>query len=77
MDERERTLLIVDDDRPFLQRLALAMERRDFRVTAADSIETAARNAAAPTIERIADLLPVYLSPVSAQRGPRASRHLR
>ena len=35
----DRSLLIVDDDRPFLQRLATAMERRGFNVTTADSIE--------------------------------------
>ena len=36
----ERTLLIVDDDQPFLQRLAKAMERRGFEVTTADSAAT-------------------------------------
>ncbi len=36
----ERTLLIVDDDLPFLQRLAKAMERRGFEVTTADSMAT-------------------------------------
>jgi two-component system response regulator RegA len=34
----ERTLLIVDDDTPFRQRLAQAMERRGFAVTTADSV---------------------------------------
>jgi two-component system response regulator RegA len=34
----DRTLLLVDDDAPFRQRLALAMERRGFEVTAADSV---------------------------------------
>jgi two-component system response regulator RegA len=34
----ERTLLIVDDDTPFRQRLAQAMERRGFVVTTADSV---------------------------------------
>ncbi len=34
----DRTLLIVDDDRPFLQRLARAMESRDFVVDTAESI---------------------------------------
>ncbi len=34
----ERTLLIVDDDLPFLQRLAKAMERRGFDVITADSM---------------------------------------
>ncbi len=35
---REMTLLIVDDDRPFLNRLARAMEARGFSVTAAESV---------------------------------------
>jgi two-component system response regulator RegA len=34
----DRSLLIVDDDRPFLQRLSRAMEARGFAVTSADSV---------------------------------------
>ena len=34
---KERTLLIVDDDPPFLRRLARAMERRGFEVQTAES----------------------------------------
>jgi two-component system response regulator RegA len=34
----DHTLLIVDDDRPFLNRLARAMESRGFTVTTADSV---------------------------------------
>jgi len=34
----DRSLLLVDDDAPFRQRLALALERRGFEVTAADSM---------------------------------------
>jgi two-component system response regulator RegA len=34
----ERTLLIVEDDRSFLQRLAKALEGRDFIVTTAESV---------------------------------------
>jgi two-component system response regulator RegA len=34
----ERSLLIVDDDRSFLQRLAKALEQRGFRVTTAESV---------------------------------------
>jgi two-component system response regulator RegA len=34
----DRTLLIVDDDAPFRQRLAQAMERRGYTVTTADSV---------------------------------------
>lgn len=37
----ERTLLIVDDDQPFLNRLARAMERRGFAVTTATTLATA------------------------------------
>lgn len=35
----DRSLLIVDDDGPFLSRLARAMERRGFQVQTADSVE--------------------------------------
>ena len=35
---QERTLLIVDDDNPFRNSLARAMERRGFRVMTADSV---------------------------------------
>ena len=34
----DRTLLIVEDDKSFLQRLARAMEQRGFAVTTADSV---------------------------------------
>lgn len=34
----ERTLLIVDDDKPFLQRLASAMQTRGFAVITAESV---------------------------------------
>src|SRR5262249_35119300 len=34
----ERSLLIVDDDKSFLQRLARAMEGRGFTVTTAESV---------------------------------------
>jgi two-component system response regulator RegA len=34
----ERTLLIVEDDKPFLQRLARAMESRGFAVSTAESV---------------------------------------
>jgi two-component system response regulator RegA len=46
----ERSLLIVDDDKPFLNRLARAMESRGFTVTVADSIASglAAVEAAPP-----------------------------
>ena len=38
--EEDRSLLIVDDDKPFLTRLARAMESRGFAVEAADSVVT-------------------------------------
>ena len=34
----ERSLLLVDDDKPFLTRLQRAMESRGFLVTTADSV---------------------------------------
>ena len=37
-ENAEKTLLIADDDRPFLTRLARAMEGRGFQVTAVDSV---------------------------------------
>ncbi|MBE7158732.1 MAG: ActR/PrrA/RegA family redox response regulator transcription factor [Rhodospirillales bacterium] len=37
----DATLLIVDDDKPFLQRLARAMETRGFAVETAESVEEA------------------------------------
>ena len=46
----DRSLLIVDDDRPFLARLARAMEGRGFTVETAETVEdaTAKVKAAAP-----------------------------
>lgn len=38
LDEAQRTLLLVDDDKPFLTRLERAMEKRGFAVTSADSV---------------------------------------
>jgi two-component system response regulator RegA len=42
-----RTLLIVDDDKPLRQRLAVAMERRGFVVSSAESVAEAAKLAKA------------------------------
>ena len=39
----EKTLLIVDDDKSFLQRVARAMETRGFEVLTADSVEEGRR----------------------------------
>jgi two-component system response regulator RegA len=46
----DQTLLIVDDDRPFLQRLARAMESRGFAVETAESVAEGMRkvDASAP-----------------------------
>lgn len=38
LDEHERTLLLVDDDKPFLTRLERAMEKRGFIVSIADTV---------------------------------------
>jgi two-component system response regulator RegA len=43
----DRSLLIVDDDRPFLTRLARAMESRGFEVDTAESVEEAVAKARA------------------------------
>ena len=43
----DRTLLIVDDDKPFLTRLARAMEGRGFVVDTAESVEEAVQKARA------------------------------
>lgn len=46
----EKTLLIIDDDAPYRQRLAIALEKRGFHVTQAESCEAgiAAAKAAPP-----------------------------
>src|SRR5262249_47880069 len=41
----DKSLLIVDDDKPFLQRLARAMESRGFLVDTADSVAEGMRKA--------------------------------
>jgi two-component system response regulator RegA len=48
----DKTLLIVDDDTPFRQRLAQAMERRGYAVSAAESVRGG--------IELAASLKPAY-----------------
>src|SRR5262245_63656935 len=48
----DKTLLIVDDDGPFRQRLVQAMERRGYAVSAADSVRAG--------IEQAAVLKPAY-----------------
>jgi two-component system response regulator RegA len=44
-ESREMTLLLVDDDKPFLQRLARAMESRGFAVSTADTVAEGLRMA--------------------------------
>jgi two-component system, response regulator RegA len=56
-DLAERSLLIVDDDEPFLARLARAMERRGFEVkTAASVAEGIATAKSAPPAFAVIDL---------------------
>ena len=51
------SLLIVDDDKPFLQRLARAMEARGFAVDTADSVAEGLRKVdAAPPAFAVVDL---------------------
>jgi two-component system response regulator RegA len=45
--EGDASLLIVDDDKPFLQRLARAMEQRGFQVDTAESVDEAVAKARA------------------------------
>lgn len=53
----DRSLLVVDDDKPFLQRLCRAMEARGFAVTAAESVaEGLAAVAARPPAFAVVDM---------------------
>ncbi len=53
----DRSLLIVEDDRPFLTRLARAMEGRGFEVQTAESVEEAvARIKLAPPAYAVVDM---------------------
>ncbi|MFN3549791.1 MAG: ActR/PrrA/RegA family redox response regulator transcription factor [Mesorhizobium sp.] len=53
----DRTLLIVDDDKPFITRLARAMETRGFSVDTAESLEEALTKArAAPPAYAVVDM---------------------
>src|SRR5207237_1498123 len=79
LSERDRTLLIVDDDAPLCQRLARAMERRGFVVSTAESVAagTTAATAQAPAFA-VVDLrlgdgsgLAVVSSVRTARSGPR------
>ncbi len=56
-DGAERSLMIVEDDRPFLQRLSRAMEGRGFEVTPVETIAEGLRIAdAAPPAYAVVDL---------------------
>src|SRR6478735_6486828 len=53
----DNTLLILDDDEPFLRRLSRAMEKRGFEVTAVDSVAAArAHTDAHPPAYAVVDL---------------------
>ena len=55
--QAEMTLLIVDDDKPFLQRLARAMEMRGYLVDTADTVADGLRKAdAAPPAYAVVDM---------------------
>ena len=53
----DRTLLLVDDDEPFLRRLERAMDKRGFEVEAASSVAAGIAIATArPTAYAVVDL---------------------
>jgi len=56
-DAADMTLLIVDDDKPFLQRLARAMESRGFAVDTADTVADGLKKVeAAPPAYAVVDM---------------------
>jgi two-component system response regulator RegA len=56
-DGTEKTLLIIDDDAPYRQRLAVALEKRGFSVNQAESVEAGiARARAMPPRYAVVDL---------------------
>ena len=56
-DQADRSLLIVEDDKPFLERLSRAMETRGFTVTSCDSVsEGLAQIGKAPPAFAVVDL---------------------
>src|SRR6185312_4231382 len=55
--EPNMTLLLVDDDKPFLQRLARAMEARGYAVETADTVAEGIRKAdTAPPAYAVVDM---------------------
>jgi two-component system response regulator RegA len=63
-DALERHLLIVDDDKPFLTRLARAMEARGYVVVTADSVDDGLA-----CIERAAPAFAVRSWPFAMMQG--------
>jgi two-component system response regulator RegA len=55
-DHSDKSLLIVDDDRPFLQRVARAMEARGYTVETADSVGEGIKKAEAGPAYAVVDL---------------------
>jgi two-component system response regulator RegA len=56
-EDSDMSLLIVDDDKPFLQRLARAMESRGYQVDTADTVSEGMRKAdAAPPSYAVVDM---------------------
>jgi two-component system, response regulator RegA len=56
-ESRDMTLLLVDDDKPFLQRLARAMESRGFTVNTADTVAEGLKMAeASPPAYAVVDM---------------------
>ncbi|HWW48191.1 MAG TPA: ActR/PrrA/RegA family redox response regulator transcription factor [Xanthobacteraceae bacterium] len=56
-NEADRSLLIVEDDKPFLERLSRAMESRGFEVTSCDSVaDGLAKIGQAPPAFAVVDL---------------------
>ena len=63
----DRTLLIVEDDKSFLQRLARAMESRGFTVTTAESI--AARYSFTGSLSDVSLLMTILLQTKLSSRA--------
>ncbi|MBN9023098.1 MAG: response regulator, partial [Rhizobiales bacterium] len=56
-DSQDMSLLIVDDDKPFLQRLARAMETRGYAVDTADTVAEGIRKVeSAPPAYAVVDM---------------------
>ena len=69
----DRSLLILDDDEPFLRRLGRAMEKRGFEVTAVDSVAGGAARRGEPRRRPIAVRRPA----ARGRQRPRGGRALR